>query len=329
MNDRDAWLQERRTGIGGSDIGAIIGVSKWSTPLDIYLSKVENVASEETAPMRWGNLLESVVANEFANKTGLRIQRVNKMIHKPGAEWMIANVDRAVVPEGARTVVFSKSKSRLNTPTIVEIKTARDAEDWGDAPSIYDFDDWKDAIGGDEIPLSYAAQIQWYLGITGAGECFVPVLFGGSNFRVYRVAFDKEIFDFLVEAARKFWFDHVIERNPPELTSLDDFKKLYPNDNGNKVEATDEIIQSVARISSLKNEIEKLEAEKDAESLKVAEYLGEATSLEYAGVPLLTFKKSADGVRVDSNVLKAKFPEVYSEVIKPAPGSRRFLLKGN
>ena len=34
--ERTAWLNERRKGIGGSDVAAIIGLSPWTTPLDIY-----------------------------------------------------------------------------------------------------------------------------------------------------------------------------------------------------------------------------------------------------------------------------------------------------
>ena len=39
MSDRDQWLAERRTGIGGSDAGAILGVNKYRTALDVYLDK--------------------------------------------------------------------------------------------------------------------------------------------------------------------------------------------------------------------------------------------------------------------------------------------------
>lgn len=38
---RADWLKLRRRGIGGSDVAAIIGISKWRTPLDIYNDKTE------------------------------------------------------------------------------------------------------------------------------------------------------------------------------------------------------------------------------------------------------------------------------------------------
>jgi predicted phage-related endonuclease len=37
---REDWKELRRLGIGGSDVGAILGKSEFKTPMDVYLSKV-------------------------------------------------------------------------------------------------------------------------------------------------------------------------------------------------------------------------------------------------------------------------------------------------
>ncbi|WP_196802087.1 YqaJ viral recombinase family protein, partial [Clostridium cadaveris] len=42
MNNLD-WLKERQKGIGGSDVGAILGVNKWKTPFQVYLEKTEEI----------------------------------------------------------------------------------------------------------------------------------------------------------------------------------------------------------------------------------------------------------------------------------------------
>jgi putative phage-type endonuclease len=72
---RDEWLAARRTGIGGSDIAAILGLSPWRTPLDVYRDKVDGAEQPETEAMRWGRLLEDVIAREYAVRAGVRIQR--------------------------------------------------------------------------------------------------------------------------------------------------------------------------------------------------------------------------------------------------------------
>ncbi|MBE6044097.1 MAG: hypothetical protein E7216_07665, partial [Clostridium thermopalmarium] len=33
--DKLEWLKERQRGIGGSDVGAILGVNKWKTPFEV------------------------------------------------------------------------------------------------------------------------------------------------------------------------------------------------------------------------------------------------------------------------------------------------------
>ena len=60
--ERTAWLNERRKGIGGSDVAAIIGLSPWTTPLDIYEQKLGiALPSEETEAMYWGTALEPAI----------------------------------------------------------------------------------------------------------------------------------------------------------------------------------------------------------------------------------------------------------------------------
>ena len=41
--NRSEWLEARRAGIGASDIAAIMGISPWSTPFQIWASKVAEI----------------------------------------------------------------------------------------------------------------------------------------------------------------------------------------------------------------------------------------------------------------------------------------------
>ena len=47
----------------------------------------------------FGNVLEEVVAQEFAKRTGLKVQRRNAILQHPAYPWMLANVDRLIVGE--------------------------------------------------------------------------------------------------------------------------------------------------------------------------------------------------------------------------------------
>ena len=35
----EKWLEYRRMGIGGSDVAALLGISKWKSPLELWLEK--------------------------------------------------------------------------------------------------------------------------------------------------------------------------------------------------------------------------------------------------------------------------------------------------
>ncbi|MDP3766551.1 MAG: YqaJ viral recombinase family protein, partial [Dehalococcoidia bacterium] len=74
--DDAAWLAARRAGIGGTDAAAILGLSPFRTPLDVYLDKTGAAQDErtETQPMRWGKALEPVIAEAVEERIGRHVR---------------------------------------------------------------------------------------------------------------------------------------------------------------------------------------------------------------------------------------------------------------
>lgn len=109
MEDREKWLKERKSYIGGSDIGAIINESKWKTPLDVYLDKIseEIDESEPSEAARWGNILEPIVAKEYARVTEFDIEVAPDPIRHPRYPHLAANIDRWV--DGKSYILFNRS----------------------------------------------------------------------------------------------------------------------------------------------------------------------------------------------------------------------------
>ena len=90
------WLKQRQSGIGGSDIAAICGLNPFKTPLQVWQSKINPVVDEEISePAYWGTTLENVVAQEYAKRTGRKVQRINQVLHHPHLPYCLANIDRA------------------------------------------------------------------------------------------------------------------------------------------------------------------------------------------------------------------------------------------
>ena len=57
---RAAWLAGRKSGLGGSDAAAVLGLSKWRTAVDVYMDKLsDGHEQEQSDPMYWGRCLSS------------------------------------------------------------------------------------------------------------------------------------------------------------------------------------------------------------------------------------------------------------------------------
>ena len=115
------WLKERQAGIGGSDVGAILGVNKYKTAFQVYIEKTETISEvkEQSEAAYWGDQFEDIVAKEFEKRTGKKVRRDRKHYKNSEYPFMVANIDRKVVGENA----------------ILECKTANQylASEWKDA----------------------------------------------------------------------------------------------------------------------------------------------------------------------------------------------------
>jgi putative phage-type endonuclease len=99
FTDREDWLEKRRSGVGGSDVAALLGHSKTRGAYAVYASKVAPVdvqphANDEAA--HWGNVLEPVVAAEFAQRTGYAVHEGKFLARSTRWPWLLATVDRWV-----------------------------------------------------------------------------------------------------------------------------------------------------------------------------------------------------------------------------------------
>ena len=94
---RDEWLSYRRKGIGGSDAAAVLGVSPFTTTRDLFYDKRGIVSAIEDdsnwVQLEVGHLLEDLVAQIFAKKTGYRIYQQKKMFQHPAYPFMLADLD--------------------------------------------------------------------------------------------------------------------------------------------------------------------------------------------------------------------------------------------
>lgn len=111
---RAEWLEERRRSIGGSEVGAILGLNPYAGPFSVWANKTGKVPdAEPSEAMRQGTDLEDYVARRFSERTGLRVERVNYLLRNSEYPHLHANIDRRIV--GERAGLECKTASALNT----------------------------------------------------------------------------------------------------------------------------------------------------------------------------------------------------------------------
>jgi len=53
LMDKLNWLKQRQKGIGGSDVGAILGLNKYKSAFQVYLDKTEEITADFLMHLRW------------------------------------------------------------------------------------------------------------------------------------------------------------------------------------------------------------------------------------------------------------------------------------
>lgn len=298
--DKFQWLKERQCGIGGSDVGAILGVNKYKTPFEVYLEKTEPITEvgEQSESAYWGDQFEEVVAKEFEKRTGKKVRRDRKHYKHKEYSFMVANIDRKVVGENA----------------ILECKTANQ----------YLANEWQD----DEVPASYLLQVQHYLFVTGAEVGYIAVLIGGQKFVWKEVQRDEELIEVIIEAEKEFW-KMVQDKTPPALDGSSAAEKYLKErykeaEEDKSIELGFEYKDKIKTYLDMKVQLKNFETQVKELENQIKFEIGNA---EYAHAPGYSLSwKNVSSAKVDSKKLKSEYPEIYDKVIKESK-SRRFSIK--
>lgn len=290
---REEWLEIRQNGIGGSDAGAILGLNRWKTPFEVYLSKVEPIQEDKQSESAyWGTILEDIVAKEFERQTGKRVRRNNRTMISKEYPFMLANVDREVVGENA----------------LLECKTA----------SIYLQEEWKD----DKIPDSYIIQGQHYLAVTGREKIYYAVLIGGQKFKWSVVERDEELIRYIREYESKFWNDHVLKKVPPVLDGSSAAEKFLKEryavaENLKAIDLDAEANQLIDEYMIAKENYEKAQEAFKAYENRLKLKLEDA-EIGY-GIKYEVSWKNRTRTDIDKKKFKEDHPDLYQQYCKTSP----------
>jgi putative phage-type endonuclease len=308
--------RDRNHGIGGSDVAAILGLSPYKTPLELWAEKVGHPAhkQQDAVHLRFGQFVEPFVASEFERLTGLHTQEHTEALTHPEHDFMYGHIDRFVVKDVWDLAVLD---GKVCTDSLLECKTA----------GLFSKDDWGPA-GSDQVPSAYLLQCVWYMAITGCSTAHIAVLIGNADFRVYRIERDLELEALVIEKAKRYWFDHVLEGVPPTPQTVNDLRLLYPHEDPNKaVQADSEVMASLAQLRALQEESKSLDEKSEQLKLQIMQAMGEAQTLCLGSEVLATWKSPKPSQRIDTSLLKKDFPEIARQCTVSTAAARRFLIK--
>lgn len=284
---KSAWLAERLTYLGATDISAIVGINPYSTPHDVWLQKKGLLTVKETIPMRAGTYMETFIAQEFSRENSVKCLRSKTYKHKE-YPFLACNPDREIKWNGIDAILECKNVGHWA------------ARNFGQD-------------GSDQIPEHYMIQIMWQLLITGKDLVVLAALIDDRELRTYFYSFNPEysewahIFD--KEAGRKlfnhaigWWNRHILGDVEPELTGADSDTEYVKRerdsyDNGkltNTDEATDRLCVRL-KSALVRESRAKLVANERKNRIKQFMASQGASSLE-SSVGIFSWKTNARGV---------------------------------
>lgn len=308
MNAPEQLTPDRSKFLGGSDAAAILGLSPWKTPFQLWQEK-SGLYTEDVTPAkqrifnrgkRWEPVVVEMLVDELQDR-GHDVQVIarNERYQDPEHSFLAAELDLELLVDG----------EELNG----EMKTVHPfaAKDWGEEDS-------------DEIPVYYAAQVMHGLMIKPRRRAIVAALIGADDLRIHFVERD----DVTIAAMRQhevaFW-ERVLNETPPEPTSAEDVRRMFQRDNGTTIECDSAVLEAVQRLKDVKSAAKALESEEEMLATRIKLAIGEATTLAYMGQPLATWKNQITR-RIDTKALEAAYPDIAEEFRKPSE-SRVLRLK--
>lgn len=295
----EQWLDYRKTGIGGSDAAAIVGLNPYCSAYQVYLNKTGQIPeTEDNEAMRQGRDLEAYVASRFEEATGKKVQRCNYILRSEEHPFMFANVDRLVV--GEKAILECKTTSVLNR---------------------------SDFASGD-IPPNYYCQCQHYMAVTGYNLVYLAVLVLNKGFHVFEIKRNEDDIKALVNAEKDFWENNVLAQKEPapdgSLKAAEILKKMYPEGDDDVTVDLFGFEKKLDRLKDIQELSRTLKTEADRITQEIQATMGAAT-VGYCGEYTVNWK-NITSYRINTGQLKEQYPEVYSECLNPT-SYRKFSFK--
>jgi putative phage-type endonuclease len=309
--DRDVWLTARRSGIGSSDVPAVLGLIDQNPPLKVYLDKLGYDVDDAGEAAYWGNVHEEGVARRWAMQNRSVIRRVGLVSHVEHPHWM-TTLDRRVTE-----CPLSEDEQ---APCALEVKTR----------SAFKSAQWHAGAPDDVL-----AQVLWQIIVNGYEHMHYAVLIGGNDYRQGTIRRDSylDVMADISAAMDRFWTEHVLAQVAPEptgdgeaLTKL--FRRLHPTRSGAvDIDRQPEALDALLDYGQHQRAEAEAKKAKAAAKARMVAALGGAQSALIGGERAYSLEPSNAAPRVDLELLAERWPEAYAACVTPNPTERLDIAK--
>lgn len=224
---------DRTTGIGASEAGAALGLSRFVSPYTLWARKVGLEGDQGVSPvMEWGLRLQDAILGALGDRLAdqdLKVRRNSVTQRLPEWPSLFATPDGFVTVGGRRLAA-------------IDAKAPRSDDGWG-------------PDGSTEVPPDYYTQAQAQCLVFDLPVCYLAVLFHGSDFRVYPITANRAAQRRMLEALRAWWSDYIDGSTPPPIeppargstdATLD---ALFPQGGAGDLAPTPEVIALADRLA--------------------------------------------------------------------------------
>lgn len=270
-SDAAAWHRLRRGGIGSSDAGAILGLSPYAGPIDVWGAKTGWIPPKDLSgndAVWFGTNMEPVIAKWYAERTG-------DIVIAPDCTFVLKS--DPILRTNPDLLVLRQDGSL----GIVEVKTA----------DAHLSSDW---VEGEASPPWYQAQVGQQRAVLGPSIDWQEIvcLVGGN--KPVRVPIDLEQ-DFLDELAAHlidWWHTYVVTNTRPPVDgakhTTEALGRLY-KDEGSTIFGNLELLDLTVAYELAHEAVKAAEAEKNLIGNQIRAALGHASKAMFGGIKIASW----------------------------------------
>ncbi len=300
--------RDRTKYLGGSDIAALMGLSKWTTPLQLWEKKTGRYTEPITRAKqklfdrghRWEQPAFEMLCDELEAR-GHKVELVasSRRYRDPVHEFLECEIDREIMLDGELVNVEIKS---------VHVFAAAE---WGEEDT-------------DQIPIYYGTQVMHGLGITQRRLTVCGALFGADVIVPYFIERDDEVIDTLRERAIDFW-SFVLTDMAPDPINMEDMMRLFARRNGKPADVDEATALALTDLANCRTQIKTLEGNEEQLKFQVCDGIRRAWGLlpdtepednaviRFNGLEIGSWKKQSRNT-IDSAKLRDLYPAIADEV---------------